>query len=218
MHYTQGSKVTQKPPTEWETRAGQSYPSTHAGRTQRCAESCPCLFIFTTWGSTRDGFVVCGPHESDRRRRRSQHQRDNESALINAPKYSPKSPTDSPCYGSRRREGKKAQSELSLSVCCAVSRPGPEAQEGKEHLFLIKGPRTRKGNAGEDELRGPRGRRISGETEGKREKLGNVEGAGTSAVSHYQKWDGGTDERAFCNQSHGAGRYSSRFGGGHTHV
>lgn len=98
------------PPTEWETRAGQSYPSTHAGRTQRYAESCPCLFIFTTRGSTRDGFVVCGPHESDRRRRRSQHQPDNESALINAPKYSPKSPTDSPCYGSRRREGGKKPS------------------------------------------------------------------------------------------------------------
>lgn len=49
--------------------------------------------------------------------------------------------------------------------------------------------------------------------------MGNVEGAGPSAVSHYQKWDGGTDDREFCNQSHKAGRHSSPVRGDeHSHV
>lgn len=91
---------------------------------------------------------------------------------------------------------------------CELAR-APGTAEEKNISSWLKGPRTRKENAGEDELWGPQGRRLSRETEGKGEKLGNVDWAGPSAVSHYQKWDGGTDERDFCNQSHKAGSHSS---------
>lgn len=59
---------------------------------------------------------------------------------------------------------------------CEAARARGTAEE-KNISSWLKGPRTRKGNAGEDELWGPRGRRCQGETEGKREKVGNAEGA-----------------------------------------
>lgn len=124
-----GQRVT----TEWGgTRAAR--PHTQE-RTQRYTKSCAGLFISTTWGLHSGCFVVCGPHESDRTRRTSRQQRDNESALINTPKYSPKSPADLPRYCSERR-GKKKQFERSLSVCCAVSWPEPEARQKKGTSLL----------------------------------------------------------------------------------